>query len=210
MWIQLCDHWEDERVQEICEQNKINRSCLSKPHNQGSVAFIPLFHETLEKEGSENFDWIEFFKRTRMNKSGDWMTPQCEEAYLKMKEKIDLSEEDGNPITPEEAMCAILGTKSGYCKGMGYGPTPPSSRKRSVDSEIAYLREMNKRLSEENNIFKEGQAEYERRQVEHEKKQAEYEKRLADADERLAASDARQEVFQKFMERMMAKEPDNI
>ncbi|CAN1234053.1 hypothetical protein LINPERPRIM_LOCUS11116 [Linum perenne] len=138
------------------------------------------------------------------------MTPQCEEACLKMKEKIDLSEEDGNPITPEEAMCAILGTKSGYCKGMGYGPTPPSSRKRSVDSEIAYLREMNKRLSEDNNIFKEGQAEYERRQVEHEKKQAEYEKRLADADERLAASNARQEVFQKFMERMMAKEPDNI
>ncbi|CAN1161593.1 hypothetical protein LINPERHAP2_LOCUS24017 [Linum perenne] len=69
-------------VQEICEQNKINRSCLSKPHNQGSVAFIPLFHETHEKEGSENFDWIEFFKRTRMNKSGDWMTPQCEEAYV--------------------------------------------------------------------------------------------------------------------------------
>ncbi|CAN0847080.1 hypothetical protein LINGRAHAP2_LOCUS4782 [Linum grandiflorum] len=198
MWNNLCDHWNDEKVQEISEKNKTNRNLLTKPHNQGSVAFIPLFHETLKKEGSENFDWIEFFKRSRTSKSGDWMTTECQQAYEKMKAMVDSSKESDHPITPEKALQTVLGTKSGYCKGMGYGPTPPSSKRARVDSEIAYLREMNKKLSEENTKFKESQAESERRQAESERKQAE-------SDARLAASIAQQEVFQKFMERAMAK-----
>ncbi|CAN0899522.1 hypothetical protein LINGRAHAP2_LOCUS20324 [Linum grandiflorum] len=82
-WNQLCDYWNDDDVQGICEKNKTNRSLLTKPHNQGSVAFIPLFHETLKEEGSENFNWIEFFKRTRTTKSGDWTTRDCEQAYCR-------------------------------------------------------------------------------------------------------------------------------
>ncbi|CAN0917184.1 hypothetical protein LINGRAHAP2_LOCUS30129 [Linum grandiflorum] len=101
-------------LQEISEKNKTNRNLLTKPHNQGSVAFIPLFHET-----------------------------------EKMKAMVDSSKESDHPITPEKALQTVLGTKSGYCKGMGYGPTPPSSKRARMDSEIAYRREMNKKLSEE-------------------------------------------------------------
>ncbi|CAN0917185.1 hypothetical protein LINGRAHAP2_LOCUS30129 [Linum grandiflorum] len=67
----------------------------------------------------------------------------------KMKAMVDSSKESDHPITPEKALQTVLGTKSGYCKGMGYGPTPPSSKRARMDSEIAYRREMNKKLSEE-------------------------------------------------------------
>ncbi|CAN0899521.1 hypothetical protein LINGRAHAP2_LOCUS20324 [Linum grandiflorum] len=125
---------------------------------------------------------------------------------MKMKEMVDESKESDHPITPEEALHAVLGSKSGYCKGMGYGPKPPSAKQSKVDSEIAYLKELNKQLAEENSRFKESQVEYERRQVEYVRKQAESDRRQAEAEARLAASDAKQEIFQKFMDKIIEKQ----
>ncbi|CAN1337890.1 hypothetical protein LINPERPRIM_LOCUS37807, partial [Linum perenne] len=101
-----------------CEKNRVNRSLLKKPHNKGPNCFVALFLEAKEKEG-EGFNEIEFFKQCRTKKDGNWMTTECEDAYLKMKELWNETVESEEPMTAKEVMDEVLGHKSGYCKGIG-------------------------------------------------------------------------------------------
>ncbi|CAN1805937.1 hypothetical protein LINPERHAP1_LOCUS24481 [Linum perenne] len=102
-----------------------------------------------EKEG-EGFNEIEFFKQCRTKKDGNWMTTECEDAYLKMKELWNETVESEEPMTAKEVMDEVLGHKSGYCKGIGYGPSIPSANRSHMKSENAQLKELTSRMSKEN------------------------------------------------------------
>ena len=39
-------------------------------------------------------------------------------------ELLEKSKEEGNALSPEEICDRVLGTRSGYIKGLGYGPKP--------------------------------------------------------------------------------------
>ncbi|CAN1156771.1 hypothetical protein LINPERHAP2_LOCUS21144 [Linum perenne] len=116
-WKKLCEYWKKDEVQKKCEKNRVNRSLLKKPHNKGPNCFVALFRESKEKEG-EGFNEIEFFKQCRTKKDGNWMTTECEDAYLKMKEMFAETVESEEPMTAKEVMDEVLGHKSGYCKGI--------------------------------------------------------------------------------------------
>ena len=39
-------------------------------------------------------------------------------------ELLEKSKEEGNALSPDEICDRVLGTRSGYIKGLGYGPKP--------------------------------------------------------------------------------------
>ncbi|CAN1805939.1 hypothetical protein LINPERHAP1_LOCUS24481 [Linum perenne] len=69
---------------------------------------------------------------------------------LKMKELWNETVESEEPMTAKEVMDEVLGHKSGYCKGIGYGPSIPSANRSHMKSENAQLKELTSRMSKEN------------------------------------------------------------
>ncbi|KAL3835531.1 hypothetical protein ACJIZ3_010267 [Penstemon smallii] len=142
-WESLCAYWSDPKVQEICEVNKRNRNKLSILHNQGSRAFVTLLDELEEKEGRQ-LNKVEFFPPTHCT-NGKWTTPDCEVKYNAMQDLQAKSIEEGSSMTPNECYDKIMGVKSGYDKGFGYGPKPPSKASststRKLEIENAQLKE---------------------------------------------------------------------
>ncbi|CAN1761742.1 hypothetical protein LINPERHAP1_LOCUS8017 [Linum perenne] len=179
-WKKLCEHWKKDEVQKNCEKNRVNRSLLKKPHNKGPNCFVALFRESKEKEG-EGFNEIEFFKQCRTKKDGNWMTTECEDAYLKMKEMFAETAESEEPMTAKEVMDEVLGHKSGYCEGIGYGPSIPSTKRSHMESENAHLKKLTNRMSKENSELSQQVKELKEAQV----------------------------VFQKFMHDQLRKESES-
>ncbi|CAN1131495.1 hypothetical protein LINPERHAP2_LOCUS6438 [Linum perenne] len=109
------------------------------------------------------------------------MTTECEDAYLKMKEMFDETAESEEPMTAKEVMDEVLGHKSGYCKGMGYGPSIPSTKMSHMESENAQLKELTNRMGKENSELSQQVKELKEAQV----------------------------VFQKFMHDQLRKESES-
>ncbi|XP_059436478.1 uncharacterized protein LOC132169462 [Corylus avellana] len=68
-------------------RNKKNRSELKTNHTSGSRSFLNHRHsEAGEDEEEPNL--IDFYKISHTNKDGKFVTPQCEERYNLMVEKL--------------------------------------------------------------------------------------------------------------------------
>ncbi|CAN1291224.1 hypothetical protein LINPERPRIM_LOCUS21050 [Linum perenne] len=207
-WNSLCDYWNEEKVKIICAKNKANRSNLAKPHTEGPVCFVASYHEEREKQGGA-LNLIEFWKKSHTKKSGEWATDACRIEYDKMHDKVNASKETENPIEPDDAFFEVLGTGHGYIKGLGYGPTPPSTKSTYLESENADLREQNTKLAEENRQLKEkcvvledNVNELKARQVASDERQAAAQ---AATEERQAAGEAKQAELEKLIRDLMAR-----
>nr|GMC69556.1 Transposase, Ptta/En/Spm, plant [Ipomoea batatas] len=151
-WNELCDYWSKGNVQVKCMINSWCRSQQKIPHNQGSVAFVPVFNELRQKEeGGFMPDSIALFKFTRC-KNDKWITPEAEETYQKMITMLETSTSDGNPMTVDQVYDVVMGTRSGYIKGMGNGSKPQTSR--STRASTSHLEEQMKTTMNENSQLK--------------------------------------------------------
>ncbi|KAL3820381.1 hypothetical protein ACJIZ3_006286 [Penstemon smallii] len=133
-----------------CEINRNNRSKLSVLHNQGSRAFVTLLNELEEKAGKQ-LDKIEFFPPTHCT-DGKWTTSECEVRYKSMLNVQAKSIAEGNSMTPNKCYDEVMGVKSGYDKGFGYGPKPPrtasSASTRKLEEALKDSQIENTRLKE--------------------------------------------------------------
>nr|GMD82594.1 Transposase, Ptta/En/Spm, plant [Ipomoea batatas] len=118
----------------------INSWCRSQqkiPHNQGSAAFVSVFNELRQKEeGGFMPDRIALFKFTR-----------SKDDHHARDFNID-----GNPMTVDQVYDVVMGTRSGYIKGMGNGPKPQTSR--STRASTSHLEEQMKTTMNENSQLK--------------------------------------------------------
>ncbi|KAJ0041108.1 hypothetical protein Pint_26732 [Pistacia integerrima] len=95
------------------------------PHNQGSMAFVVVRNEIEKKElNGEECDRISFFKFTHFKEGKGWMPLEVEAKYNEMIELKEKSSSDDKPLTADEICDQVLGTRSGYIKGLGYGLKP--------------------------------------------------------------------------------------
>ncbi|KAJ0103240.1 hypothetical protein Patl1_05333 [Pistacia atlantica] len=69
----------------------------------------------------EECDRISFFK---FKEGKGWMPPETKAKYNEMIELKEKSSSDDKPLTTDEICDQVLGTQSGYIKGLGYGPKP--------------------------------------------------------------------------------------
>ncbi|XP_050219177.1 uncharacterized protein LOC126669688 [Mercurialis annua] len=153
-WKNLCIYWSNPTVQERCAKNSYNRSMLKILHNQGSMAFVAVRHEIEQNElNGEECDRIELFKRTHYSTGKGWTTIEAEKKYDEMQALLDESSTSIDAmITTDEICDKVLGVRSGYIKGLGYGPKP--KRTYTSNSRIQELEESLKASQTECNELK--------------------------------------------------------
>ncbi|KAL8556583.1 hypothetical protein ACS0TY_004147 [Phlomoides rotata] len=118
-----------DHLQRISEVNQRNRQKLTCKHVAGRKAFTVRANEISERElGGEPCDDIDFFERTHSSSSG------AKEKWETMKKKREEYVELGIEKSSREIMTEVLGHGTGYIKGIGYGPKPPSKRNKLYDS----------------------------------------------------------------------------
>ncbi|KAH0746236.1 hypothetical protein KY285_007893 [Solanum tuberosum] len=171
-WNRLCDMWINPEHKKRCDINKANRTKLKCNHFMGSKAFVAaraelvnytifivLTNETLvlfqlflisqgktNPEGVEP-DKIEFYKHTHYTSEKGWSSLEVETHYNNMTDLKDLYTSGESSITIDEIVDTILGTKSGYIKGLGYGPKPNTTR--STQRRTAELEDSLKKVKHE-------------------------------------------------------------
>lgn len=125
-WKELCDMWKDKKFQERCKTNAENRSKCKWSHNQGSRAFV--VSRAMMSKDNEEPDRIEFFKKTHYcEETKTWRSTEAENAYTDMQElQEDHGPDSEEPLSVDEIVDRVLGKKTGYIKGLGYGPKPAS------------------------------------------------------------------------------------
>ncbi|KAF3674938.1 hypothetical protein FXO38_04990 [Capsicum annuum] len=131
------------RCQKRCEINKVNRTKLKANHFMGSKAFVAARAEIIplntisycflviqgekEHEGVEP-DRIKFYKHTHYTSEKGWSSKEAETNYNNMTDLKALYTSGEFSMTIDKIVDVVLGTKSGYIKGLGYGPKPNTTR----------------------------------------------------------------------------------
>ncbi|XP_049380089.1 uncharacterized protein LOC125844797 [Solanum stenotomum] len=92
-------------------------------------------------------DRIEFYKHTHYMSEKGWSSLEAETHYNNMTDLKDLYTSGVSSMTIDEIVDTILGTKSGYIKGLGYGPKPNTTR--STQRRTAELEDSLKKAKQE-------------------------------------------------------------
>ncbi|XP_049372582.1 uncharacterized protein LOC125837525 [Solanum verrucosum] len=121
--------WINPHHKKRCDINKVNRTKLKSNHFMGSKAFVAARAEMggTKPEGVEP-DRIEFYKHTHYTSEKGWSSLQAETHYNNMIDLKDIYTSGESSMTIDEIVDTVLGTKSGYIKGLGYGPKPNTTR----------------------------------------------------------------------------------
>ncbi|KAH0639168.1 hypothetical protein KY285_035754 [Solanum tuberosum] len=122
--------WINPHHKKRCDINKVNRTNLKSNHFMGSKALVAARAEMLsgnKPEGVEP-DRIEFYKHTHYTSEKGWSSLEAETHYNNMIDLKDTYTSGESSMTIDEIVDTVLGTKSGYIKGLGYGPKPNTTR----------------------------------------------------------------------------------
>ncbi|WJZ89405.1 hypothetical protein VitviT2T_008627 [Vitis vinifera] len=110
-WDWLCDRFASEKFQRRSTLNTENRMKL------------PFTHRGL----------IELFKLMHWTSQNGWINQEAKASYEKMLELQKQPVPEGGQALKEAEICVqVLGSRSGYIKGLGHGPRPPSSSSKST------------------------------------------------------------------------------
>ncbi|WCJ29443.1 hypothetical protein M5689_011079 [Euphorbia peplus] len=126
-WESLCDYFASDKFKKASAKNSENRKYVKAPHVTGRKSFTVLQNEIIQKElNGEPCDRIELYKRTHYSEKKGWSSATAEDNRNLMKEKQAKYNAEEILKTEGEIVEEVLGRGSGYMKGLGYGPKPPS------------------------------------------------------------------------------------
>ncbi|KAH0767926.1 hypothetical protein KY285_003797 [Solanum tuberosum] len=155
-WNRLCDMWIDPKHKKRCDINKVDRTKLKSNHFMGSKAFVAARAELGENEPEKvEPDRIEFYKHTHYNSKKGWSSLEAETHYNNMKDLKDLYTLGEASMTTDEIVDTVLGTKSGYIRGLGYGPKPNTTRatqRKMAELEDSLRKAKQEAASAQNNL----------------------------------------------------------
>ncbi|KAH0643999.1 hypothetical protein KY290_034881 [Solanum tuberosum] len=155
-WNRLCDMWIDPKHKKRCDINKVNRTKLKSNHFMGSKAFVAARAELGENEPEKvEPDRIEFYKHTHYKSKKGWSSLEAETHYNNMKDLKDLYTSGEASMTTDEIVDTVLGTKSGYIRGLGYGPKPNTTRatqRKTAELEDSLRKAKQEAGSAQNNL----------------------------------------------------------
>ncbi|XP_039119187.1 uncharacterized protein LOC120255431 [Dioscorea cayenensis subsp. rotundata] len=133
-WEDLCDYWDNDKTKERAKKAKVSRSYMKTPHNQGSKSFVVVRHELMKKDDESIIDEqhecnrIELYKSTHYKKGKGWASLEAKANYCAMQQKFKKAIDENQDVDVDKICDEVLGTRSGYIKGLGYGPKPNASR----------------------------------------------------------------------------------
>ncbi|RVW51303.1 hypothetical protein CK203_075479 [Vitis vinifera] len=141
-WDYLCDRFSSEEFKRRSAINSVNRSKMPFHHRGGSRSFIQHGLQ-VSTENGEMVGQIELFKLVHWKSQDGWINQEARDYYEKMLELQRQPIAEGAVAMTEAEICErVLGQKSGYVKGLGFGPKPisfsksrPSSSEREIELE---------------------------------------------------------------------------
>ncbi|KAL6189255.1 hypothetical protein ACLB2K_040644 [Fragaria x ananassa] len=136
-----------KRMQIRSEKNVINRSQLKHHHKAGSKSFMS-HQEQIAAQTGEIQGAIDRFETEYKSTKKGWDLGAKAKWDAMIKMRTETTEPDGTRTMIDDEICEkVLGVKSGYIKGCGFGPRPPP--KRISHSSINEMSEKNKELQEQ-------------------------------------------------------------
>ncbi|XP_060216626.1 uncharacterized protein LOC132644087 [Lycium barbarum] len=175
-WKYLVKYFGSEEFKVVSERNKRNRAKQITKHACGTRSFAEVEESTRDPVSAEKDkpDKVWEIQHTRKNVNGErvWLDSKSQQIHGQLQQLVveQQSEEVGYPMTREEMYSSILGQRSGYVRGFGYGKKPPrktqmqqANIEASVSSTMEIMRqemqadmdrkfqeELNRKLQEEN------------------------------------------------------------
>ncbi|KAG8387545.1 hypothetical protein BUALT_Bualt02G0032300 [Buddleja alternifolia] len=131
----------------------------------------PKYQSHEQEFDGDEVDRISFHKHTHYTEGKGWITPQLENNHVEMENRKIDAETRGEIVDVDKIADDVLGKRSSYIVGLGYGPKPNKSNSgirilqetlKEKDRECAALREERDTLMEEMNDMKSTLAEHSR------------------------------------------------
>ncbi|XP_055830883.1 uncharacterized protein LOC129899912 [Solanum dulcamara] len=166
-WKYLVKYFGSEKFKVVSERNKKNREKQITKHSCGTRSFAEVEEATRNPESGEKDtpDKVWEIQHTRKKDNGErvWLDPQSQQIHGQLQQLVveQQSEEIEHPMTRDEILSSVLGERSGYVRGKGYGKKPPkktqlhqSDIEASVSSAMESIRQemqvvMDRKLQEE-------------------------------------------------------------
>ncbi|KAM7462009.1 hypothetical protein LguiA_030130 [Lonicera macranthoides] len=108
--------------------NTLNQEKLPFNHRGGSMSFggMEIDEENLEEPNGR----ISLYRHSHWKKEVGWINPESESRYNAMIElkREQLSLDMSERLSEAEICDKVLGKRSGFAKGLGFGPRPKSSK----------------------------------------------------------------------------------
>ncbi|KAL6527975.1 hypothetical protein OROHE_014925 [Orobanche hederae] len=139
-WDELCDHFASDKYKHRSEAIKNNRKKVRCKQSTGRKDFTVRSHE-ISKVPGEPCGRIDLYESTHCSRKGEWMSVEAKNNWVLMLKKREEYMELGIEKSEDEIVLEVLGHGTGYTKGLGYGPTPPS-RRNSYNSSSQYKDEL--------------------------------------------------------------------
>ncbi|KAA0063478.1 CACTA en-spm transposon protein [Cucumis melo var. makuwa] len=127
-------------MQEQSRKNKAARQKQPYNHSSGSKSFLQRQYELAERRG-QPVDRVELFREIHI-RVGTFVSQAAEDAHVKSNAGTPIPAypegnqplSEGQPLSEDEICDQVLGRRSGYSKGLGWGPKPKARRTASASS----------------------------------------------------------------------------
>ncbi|KAL6584995.1 hypothetical protein OROMI_004284 [Orobanche minor] len=146
-WEELCDHFASDKYKHRSEVNKNNRKKVQCKQSNGRKAFTVRSHE-ISKIPGEPCGRIDLYESTHCSRKDEWMSVEAKNNWVIMLKKREEYTELGIEKFEDEIVFEVLGHGTGYTKGLGYGPMPPSRLNSLYNSSSQYKDELNDKEEE--------------------------------------------------------------
>lgn len=129
-WKFLIQYFGSQAFKAKSERNKINRKKQTTKHTCGSKSFAEVEESTRDPLTGEKAppDRVWELQHTRKNAKGEllWSDQQSQQIYGQIQGLVakQQNEQNENPMTGDEILATVLGERTGYVRGKGYGKKP--------------------------------------------------------------------------------------
>ncbi|KAL6579231.1 hypothetical protein OROMI_009447 [Orobanche minor] len=153
--VECAGEWDDQvsLIDHRSEANKNNRKKVRCKQSTGRKAFTVRSHE-ISKIPGEPCGRIDLYESTHCSRKGEWMSVEAKNNWVLMLKKREEYMELEIEKSGDEIVLEVLGHGTGYTKGLGYGPTPPSRQLQQSKAQVQELKtqvtELKEALSAQN------------------------------------------------------------
>ncbi|XP_058095834.1 uncharacterized protein LOC131241154 [Magnolia sinica] len=137
-WRILCERFSSEPFQKRSRINSANKGKLEVNHVAGSKSFVRLHHDMRDSVTGQEPGPVDLYRGTHCRQAtGSWVHPRASENWAAMDTIRSQPTPDDAQRSELEIMSEVLGTCSGYVRGLGHGAKLMAPAKATSSRSIA-------------------------------------------------------------------------
>ncbi|XP_058107720.1 uncharacterized protein LOC131251173 isoform X3 [Magnolia sinica] len=121
-WRILCERFLSEPFQKRSRINSANKGKLEVNHVAGSKSFVRFRHDMQDSVTGQEPGPVDLYRGTHCRQAtGSWVHPRASKNWAAMDTIRSQPTPDGTQRSEPDIMSEVLGTRSGYVRGLGHG-----------------------------------------------------------------------------------------